>query len=126
VTPVRTGWLLAVLLAGMVMANVDIAVVNVAAPAIHAGLGASGGELQLVVSGYTLSYAVLLVTGAAWAPCAASAASFGPGLRAGGGRVGLRDGPLRPRRHGPAGVRGCVPIGGCGQTVTKRHLRQAR
>lgn len=46
------------------MANVDIAVVNVAAPAIHAGLGASGGELQLVVSGYTLSYAVLLVTGA--------------------------------------------------------------
>jgi MFS family permease len=60
----RTGWLLAVLLAGMVMANVDIAVVNVAAPAIHAGLGASGGELQLVVSGYTLSYAVLLVTGA--------------------------------------------------------------
>jgi MFS family permease len=60
----RTGWLLAVLLAGMVMANLDIAVVNVAAPAIHAELGASSGELQLVVSGYTLSYAVLLVTGA--------------------------------------------------------------
>lgn len=60
----RTGPLLAVLLAAQFMANVDGAVVNVAAPAIHADLHASGGELELVVSGYTLAYAMLLITGA--------------------------------------------------------------
>lgn len=57
-------WLLAVLLAGQFMANVDTAVVNVAAPSIGAGLDASGGWVALVVSGYLVAYAVLLVTGA--------------------------------------------------------------
>jgi MFS family permease len=42
----------------------DTAVVNTAAPSIQAGLHAAGGTLPLVVSGYALSYAVLLVTGA--------------------------------------------------------------
>ena len=37
---------------------------NVAAPSIHAVLHASGASLQLVVAGYTITYAVLLVTGA--------------------------------------------------------------
>ena len=55
---------LAALLGAMFLANVDVAIANVAAPAIHAGLHTSGGELELVVSGYTLSYAVLLVTSA--------------------------------------------------------------
>lgn len=58
------GWLLAVLLAGQFMANVDAAVVNVATPSIRANLHASGGELEFVVSGYILAYAVLLITGA--------------------------------------------------------------
>ena len=62
--PVRTGTLLAVLLAAQFMANVDNAVVNVAAPSIHATLRASGGELELVVSGYVLAVAMLLVTAA--------------------------------------------------------------
>jgi MFS family permease len=57
-------WLLVVLLMGLFIANVDVAVVNVAAPSIRELLNASGSELQLVVSGYVLSYAMLLITGA--------------------------------------------------------------
>jgi len=66
-TPTRephTSWVLAVLLAAQFMANVDTAIVNVATPSIHAGLRASGGALELVVSGYILAYAMLLITGA--------------------------------------------------------------
>jgi MFS family permease len=59
-----TAGVLAVLLAGQALANIDTAMVNVATPSIHATLGASGAELQLVVSGYGLAYAVLLITGA--------------------------------------------------------------
>lgn len=57
-------WLLATLLMGLFIVNVDVAVVNVATPSIHEQLNASGSELQLVVSGYVLSYAMLLITGA--------------------------------------------------------------
>jgi MFS family permease len=60
----RPGVLLAIVLAGQFMAVLDASVVNVAAPSIHAGLHASGGGLQLVIAGYTIAYAVLLVTGA--------------------------------------------------------------
>ncbi|GAA2713797.1 MULTISPECIES: MFS transporter [Streptomyces] len=55
---------LAVLLAAQFMANVDTAIANIAAPSIQSGLGASGGEAGLVVSGYVVAYAVLLVAGA--------------------------------------------------------------
>lgn len=58
------GLLLAVLLAGMVMNNIDVAIVNVAGPSIGTGLSANGAELQLIVSGYVLAYAMLLITGA--------------------------------------------------------------
>jgi MFS family permease len=58
------GALLAIVLAGQFMAVLDASVVNVAAPSIHAGLHASGAGLQLVIAGYTIAYAVLLVTGA--------------------------------------------------------------
>src|SRR3989442_6896269 len=61
---VRPGVLLAIVLAGQFMAVLDASVVNVAAPSIHAGLHASGAGLQLVIAGYTIAYAVLLVTGA--------------------------------------------------------------
>src|SRR5689334_17113655 len=60
----RPALALAALLGAMFLANVDTAIANIAAPAIHTGLQTSGGELELVVSGYTLSYAVLLVTSA--------------------------------------------------------------
>ncbi|WP_224756353.1 MFS transporter [Streptomyces sp. col6] len=56
--------LLAVVLTAQFMAMLDIFIVNVAAPTIRTELGASGAGLQLVVAGYTISYAVLLVAGA--------------------------------------------------------------
>lgn len=60
----RSSLALLALVAGQFMANVDTAVANVAAPAIHADLGASGSQLQLVVSGFAMAYAGLLITGA--------------------------------------------------------------
>jgi MFS family permease len=62
VTP--PGVALAIVLTGQIMAVTDVNIVNVAVPAMHATLGASGAGLQLVVAGYTIAYAVLLVTGA--------------------------------------------------------------
>ncbi|WP_214316540.1 MFS transporter [Nonomuraea sediminis] len=53
----------AVVLAGTFMAVLDSFIVLVAAPAIRADLGASGGELQWVLAGYQLTYAVFLTTG---------------------------------------------------------------
>jgi len=60
----RQRWLLAVLVAGQFMANVDIAIVNVATPSIHRELHASGGALEFIVSGYVLAFAMLIITGA--------------------------------------------------------------
>jgi MFS family permease len=60
----RRAVLLGVLLTGQFMANVDTAIANTAAPSIGIGLGASEGQVALVVSGYIVAYAVLLVTGA--------------------------------------------------------------
>ncbi|MFE6098713.1 MFS transporter [Streptomyces laurentii] len=56
--------LLGVVLAAQFMALLDVFIVNVAAPTIRGGLGASGAGIQLVVAGYTIAYAVLLITGA--------------------------------------------------------------
>jgi len=61
---VRPGLVLAIVLIGQFMAVLDASIVNVAAPSIHASLHASGASLQLIVAGYTITYAVLLVTGA--------------------------------------------------------------
>ncbi|MEV2249612.1 MFS transporter [Streptomyces sp. NPDC050147] len=60
----RSGRLLAVVIAAQFMALLDVFIVNVAAPTIRTELGASGAGLQLVIAGYTISYAVLLITGA--------------------------------------------------------------
>jgi MFS family permease len=58
-------WLmLAVLLLGQFMCIIDVLVTNVAMPSIAASLHASGASLQLVVGGYTIAYAMLLITGA--------------------------------------------------------------
>ncbi len=56
--------LLGVLLIAPFMAQVDVTIANVATPAIHDGLHASGGQVQLVIGGYMISFAMLLVTGA--------------------------------------------------------------
>jgi MFS family permease len=60
----RTGLLLAIILTGQFMALLDVFIVNVAAPTIRTDLHASGASLQLVIAGYSISYAVLLITGA--------------------------------------------------------------
>ena len=62
-TAARPGRLLALLLAGQFMALLDVSIVNVAAPTLRDDLHASGAGLQLVIAGYTIAYAVLLITG---------------------------------------------------------------
>jgi MFS family permease len=57
-------WFVFVLLAGQFMANLDIAVINVATPAIGASLAASGAELQLAVTAYVLASATSFVAAA--------------------------------------------------------------
>ncbi len=54
---------LAVLLVGAFLAPLDFFIVNVAMPAIHEGLHATSDEVQLVISGYAIVYAALLITG---------------------------------------------------------------
>ncbi len=56
--------LLTLVLAAQFMALLDVFIVNVAAPTIGTDLHASGGELQLVIAGYAITYSVLLITGA--------------------------------------------------------------
>ncbi|MBB1153034.1 MULTISPECIES: MFS transporter [Amycolatopsis] len=53
---------LAILFTGVFMAVLDTFIVFVAAPAIRTDLGASPAELQLLLAGYQLAYAVALVT----------------------------------------------------------------
>jgi MFS family permease len=55
---------LALLLLGQFMAILDVSIVNVALPTLRTDLHTSDSGLQLVVAGYILSYAVLLITGA--------------------------------------------------------------
>ncbi len=55
---------LLILLAAPFMAQVDVTIANVATPSIHAGIGASGAALELVIGGYIIAFAVLLITGA--------------------------------------------------------------
>ena len=61
----RRGWTLAIVSIGLFMVVLDNLVVSVALPSIHRDLGASIQALEWTVNAYTLSYAVLLLTGAA-------------------------------------------------------------
>ena len=54
---------LAILLVGAFLPPLDFFIVNVALPSIRADLGASTASLQLVMSGYAVAYAVLLILG---------------------------------------------------------------
>lgn len=60
----RPGRLLAAVLTAQFMALLDVFIVNVAVPTIGSELHASGAGMQLVVAGYSIAYAVLLITGA--------------------------------------------------------------
>jgi MFS family permease len=55
---------LTIALTAQFMAMLDTNIVNVAAATIRAELDTSGAALQLVLAGYTIAYAVLLITGA--------------------------------------------------------------
>ena len=59
------GWTLGIVSVGLFMVVLDNLVVSVALPTIHRSLGASIQSLEWIVNGYVLSYAVLLLTGAA-------------------------------------------------------------
>jgi EmrB/QacA subfamily drug resistance transporter len=62
---IRRGWTLAIVSIGLFMTVLDNLVVSVALPSIHRDLGASIQSLEWTVNAYVLSYAVLLLTGAA-------------------------------------------------------------
>jgi len=60
----RSRWAaLPVVLAGAFMTILDFFIVNVAIPSIQSDLGATAAQIQLVVAGYGLAYAVGLITG---------------------------------------------------------------
>src|SRR5580700_9839769 len=58
-------WTLLIVSIGLFMVVLDNLVINVALPSIHRQLGASIQALEWTVNAYVLSYAVLLLTGAA-------------------------------------------------------------
>jgi EmrB/QacA subfamily drug resistance transporter len=59
------GWTLGIVSTALFMATLDNLVVTMALPAIRASLGASIQSLEWTVNAYTLTFAVLLLTGAA-------------------------------------------------------------
>ncbi|MEV4579344.1 MFS transporter [Nonomuraea jabiensis] len=59
-----SGLLLAIILVGQFLAILNVNIVNVATPTIESDLHSSGAGLQMIVAGYTIVYAVLLITGA--------------------------------------------------------------
>jgi EmrB/QacA subfamily drug resistance transporter len=65
VTARRRIWTLALVSVGLFMVVLDNLVVSVALPSIHRQFGASIQSLEWTVNAYVLSYAVLLLTGAA-------------------------------------------------------------
>jgi len=64
-TAPRTGWVIALTAIGSLMAALDTLVVASALSTIQADLGASLEQLEWTVNAYNLSFAVLLMTGAA-------------------------------------------------------------
>jgi EmrB/QacA subfamily drug resistance transporter len=61
----RLRWVVAaVVLAANIMDLLDATIVNVAGPSIHRDLGGGASTIQWLSAGYTLAFAVLLITGA--------------------------------------------------------------
>ena len=60
----RNRWLaLAIVLSGVFMQMLDTTITMVAVPPIQADLGASSAELELIIAGYSLAFACVLITG---------------------------------------------------------------
>jgi EmrB/QacA subfamily drug resistance transporter len=55
---------LVVLLSAAFMELVDVSIVNIALPLIHRDLGADSADLQWIVAGYSVAFAVVLITAA--------------------------------------------------------------
>jgi EmrB/QacA subfamily drug resistance transporter len=64
-TPTHRNWTLAIVSVALFMVVLDNLVVSIALPSIHRDLGSSIQSLEWTVNAYVLSYAVLLLTGAA-------------------------------------------------------------
>ena len=60
---VNRGLAMGVLIFASFMDLLDATIVNVALPSIQADLGATGAQLEWVVGGYLLAFAVLMITG---------------------------------------------------------------
>lgn len=60
----HTRWLLSILLLAPFMSQADATIANVATPSIRLDLGASGAALELLIGGYLIAFAMLLITGA--------------------------------------------------------------
>ena len=56
--------ILATVLPATFMQLVDVSIVNVAIPSMQRNLGATYSQIQLVLAGYQLAFACLLITGA--------------------------------------------------------------
>src|SRR5438876_5132615 len=54
---------LAVILVGPFLGVIDFFIANIGIPTIRTSLGASFSEIELVIAGYGLTYAVCLITG---------------------------------------------------------------
>src|SRR5690625_6381776 len=61
VSRTERGRMLMVLLTAIFMSLIAVSIVNVAVPSIQYGLGASDSDIQWVLSGYALSFGVVLV-----------------------------------------------------------------
>lgn len=62
--PAKRVWMgLGVLLLAAFMGQVDMFIVNVAAPEMQTGLQASFGQVQFVINGYVIAYAAGMITG---------------------------------------------------------------
>src|ERR1700742_4120290 len=64
-TKPRAGWTFVIVSVALFMVTLDNLVVSTALPTIRVDLGASLESLEWTVNAYTLSFAVLLLTGAA-------------------------------------------------------------
>jgi len=79
-TQTNTGWTFAIVSVALFMVVLDNLVVTNALPAIRSDLGATIQQLEWTVNAYTLTYAVLLLTGAALGDRFGRRRMFGFGL----------------------------------------------
>ena len=91
----RRWWALGAMCFALFMIMLDNTVVNVALPSIQRSLNASTSSLEWTVNAYTLSFAVLLVTGGRLGDLFGRRKIFLAGVRT--GRPGARPSPARPR-----------------------------